>query len=308
MSAATISPDPSGAVPAGAPSGDTGSGGSPSSQSASGAAPDDTSAAPAPGSSGGANPGDYEAKIRAGGDEAVQEFKNLQGRTTRAEQEWAPVRGYLKEAGIDDPSGTAAKGLLESLDSVLKHPELGKAVADFLRTGEFKADAARETSTQDDPDEWKDPETEALRERVMTLERGTTTSAVKGYIESFMTEEFDEGVTFGEILPNDVKLRIVKGLNDNVKAWGQTEPGLAQLKNLQESNVHAMLMGQLKPKDLKLLTERVNAVLVERRKEAATGDFSSAATTGRDASTYEGTVGDAIAQFCRENGLDPSSI
>lgn len=234
----------------------------------------------------------------------MQELKNLQGRVTRAEQSLAPLKTVLDRYQPDQ-----VNAMIGDIEKVMADSSLAESIVGYLKTGTVVAPKGAEAQADGGgEDDWEDPETKALRERLSRLERGTTTTTIKGHIDSFMQADFDEGIPFGDVLPDDMKLRIVRGLNNNVEAWGKTEQGLAQLRDLRGEQIHAMLMGQLTPKDVRQLTERVNAILVERRKGAATGDYSQAATTGRDGSTYEGSVGDAIRQFCREHGLDENSL
>ena len=220
-------------------------------------------ATPVSGTSGAPTSGDYDARIRAGGDFASQEVKAHQSGRDQAEatnRKTAEWMGDLEQYQ-GQLSGSDITRHLGDYNRALTDPKVGKMVRAFLDGGQVPTsdDSSDETTTEFETDDEKKireqgQQISELSSRVSNQEAGAGTQALQQHIETF----FKNYPSTPEVVE-----RVKKGLTEQVRLWaGQKEAGVRAMQNLMSpkgvDTVNLMAFG--------MLTEQEQEAAVETRR------------------------------------------
>ncbi len=194
-------------------------------------------ATPVPGTSGAPTSGDYDARIRAGGDFASQEVKAHQSGRDQAEatnRKNADWMGDLEQYK-GQLSGSDITRHLGDYNRALTDPDVGKALRAFLDNGKVPTS---ETSPEETTPEFETDDEKKIREqgvqiselssRISQQESGSGTQALKQHVE-----------TFFENYPSspEVVARVKKQLTEQVRHWStQGDAGRTAMQNLMTPN------------------------------------------------------------------------
>jgi len=250
--------------------------------------------------------------VSAGGEKAVEIVKHWQRVASEKDGRLAPykkIEDLFKTLGGGDVAkgAEAAEMYLTQYNAVVSNPDARDAVSRLLETGEWKPKGVNQDNFDFDDEDEADP----VVKRLEALERQTNVQSVKaakaemrGYMDGFFKTEMTDGISFGEILNDEEKSKILSGLEGQLKNLASNESGRATLQNLSAPMVQQMMQLQITPDQWVSIGERAHLQKIERKRGAATGAVPTGGTTGNESRTYGGDLAQQVADFAKEQGID----
>jgi hypothetical protein len=195
-------------------------------------------------------------------------------------------------------------------DFIMSHPEAKRDIISFLTTREWKNAAKPDDldgGYEEEPDSTQ-IEIKALRQEVQSQRVDSSQQKMRTYMGSFFDSEMAEGVKLGEVLSPDQKSRIMSGLESQIKGLGGNESGQQTLRNLNADMVKRMMQLQIPMEEWAQIGEKAHLRKIEKKRGAATGAAPASGTTGNEDRTYSGSLAEQVAEFAREQGIDPYNL
>ena len=247
--------------------------------------------------------GDFEGRLRQGGDFAVEQVKAAQREVTRLQAKYKEI-----DPVIDAVNGSEnLLNHLRRLNTLVSNPAMRAVITEFEQTGTVPSKAAKSNGrdADADDDDFEEPWTRdlrALREENAALradmnsvrgERGV--EKVQGFFGKFF-EEFP--------LQEDDRKTLAEALGDQAKKWSTDLQGLNVLRNLDYTTFRSLALGKLSKEQIYAIADQERLRKQGARAAAATDVPSRMRTQAQEEPTALDPK-DAFIQACREVGVDP---
>lgn len=252
--------------------------------------------------------GDYNARLRAGGEFAEREIKTWERKFTKADAERNQIKQQLTQVEsllpIVDQLGGAQNVIehLETLGKMIGDPNLGPMIRQFQQTGTVQMDST-------DPDAYVDPVEAELRKEIQDLKgeiqglRGDTFKQSSTLAKQHIQKNFE--TVLKELPLSEEQLAKVNAeAQKTIHQWSSTPEGVRALENLDERSVRTLIRGALDDNDWIDVVRRMDASRHEGKKGRATDALSSTATAR--AQTVAKTAQEACREAFRQFGVDPN--
>lgn len=252
--------------------------------------------------------GDFEGRLRQGGDFAVEQVKNAQREATRLQAKYKDIDPVIDAVG----GGDALMNHLRRLNTLVSNPAMRTVIEQFETTGTVPAKqngATRPTpagADDADDDSFEEPWTRdlaALRQENATLRADL--NSVRG--ERGVEKVRDNLTKFVEEFPlgDDDRKALADALVDQARKWSTSAQGLEVLKNTSDyTTFRTLALGKLPTDAIERAVLARKQVAASRRTAAATDVPSGVRTQAREAPA-DMTGAQAFEEACREFGLDP---
>lgn len=251
-----------------------------------------------------ADKGDFDARIRQGGDFALEQVKAAQRELSRVKSKVGSVEPIVDAVG----GAEALKQHLVRLNTLVSNPHMRALVEEFERTGvapTAKAIRAAQNAPADD-DEFEEPwtrdlnrsqsEVASLRAELNSLRGERGVEKVQGFF-SKLDEEFP-------LDPAD-RAELADALASQAKSWAaDPNGGLNVLKNMDYTTFRALALGKLSKEQIGKAYAREQQAAAGRRAAAAT-DVPSRIKTQANEGPAGMSPAEAFIAACREVGHDP---
>ncbi len=253
------------------------------------------------------NKGDFEARLRQGGDFAIEEVKKAQRELSRLQQKV----GKEVEQVVDAVGGKdALMAHLRRLNTLVSDPNMKMVIEQYERTGQLPKTLngnGKPTASIPTEDDFEEPWTPALREAQQQVE------ALRAELSSLRGERGVETVRanlakFREEFPLDDAdwADLNQALIQQAQQWGTTAQGLQALKNTSDyTTFRALALGKLTKDQLWKARSREEQLRAGNRAAAATDSPSGVTTQARGDQSAPLSVKDAFIQACKDVGHDP---
>ena len=247
-----------------------------------------------------ANPGDFDARVRQGGDFALDQVKN-------AQRELSRMKGKFKdlEQIVDAVGGSEQLlGHLRRLNTLVSNPDMRGAIERFEQTGQLSAKPSKDAD-DDDADEIEEPwtrdlsksqqEVAALRAELNALRGERGVEKVQGFFKTFY-DEFP--------LADDSRTKLAEQLEKQARQWAGDAQGLNVLKSMDYQTFRALALGKLTKDEIWAARTREDELRRGAKASAATDVPSGVRTQAKEVPATL-SPHDAFIQACREFGHDP---
>jgi hypothetical protein len=251
--------------------------------------------------------GDYESRLREGGEFAVEQTKGFQRKfgekVTRVQELEKQLASVERLLPIVDQLGGADNviGNLEQLGRLYGNENLKQAIMKFEQTGTFEGGAA------EDPDEYVDPLEAELRGEIRAMK--SELNNLKG---SSLRQDGDRAQqklrgNFEEVFKQypftaEERARIDKGVETTLKSWSGTAEGIRTIESLDAKTARNLIINQLDPDEQEQLYLRRARARHEKKGQHAT-DAPASTATGRAASAATSAL-DAFREACSNEGVN----
>jgi len=250
------------------------------------------------------NPGDFDARVRQGGDFALEQVKNAQRELSRIKSKIGGVEPVVDAVGGSE----ALMAHLRRLNTLVSNPTMRSTIEEFERTGQLPVvkPNGRPNGAAEQDDDFEEPwtrdlsksqqEIASLRAELTSLRGERGVEKVRENLTKFY-EEFQ--------LDDSDRSEHTEALIKQAQQWGQTAQGIEALKNTQDyTTFRTLALGKLNKEALWKARDREAQAVAGRRAAAAT-DVPSRIRTQANEQSGSLSPADAFIQACREVGHDP---
>ena len=247
-----------------------------------------------------AAPGDFDARLRQGGDFAVEQVKNAQRELSRMKTKFKELDQVVDALGGSE----VLLGHLRRLNTLVSNPAMRHNIEEFERTGQVSSRSNSRADTMPD-DEIEEPwtsdlqrnqqEVASLRAELNSLRGERGVEKVQGFFKTFY-DEFP--------LADDARQQLSEGLQEQAKKWAVDPNGLNVLKSMDYQTFRALALGKLTKEQLWTARAREEEIRRGARSAAAT-DSPSGVRTQANEEPARLSPKDAFIQACREFGHNP---
>ena len=253
------------------------------------------------------NPGDFESRLREGGDFAVEQTKNFQRKFGQATSRVKELEGQVASLEpllpvVQQLGG--AQGVIQNLERLGRmygDPQFRQVIEQFERTGTFKG-------TNDEDEQYVDPIEAELRKEIQSLRsevtdlRGSTLRNDGALAQQRFRGHFAKVLKEYPFTPEE-RERIDKGVEVTLASWTRTPEGIRTIESLDEKTARNLIVNQLSPDEQEALYLRRARARHEEKRRFAT-DARPSTATGKAASSAKSVL-DAYREACVEVGLNP---
>lgn len=243
---------------------------------------------------------EFTAKVRAGGDFAVQQVKAAQRELSRKQARLGGFEEIAERVG----NAEVVKGHLQRLARISTNPQLLALVEQYEQTGQLP-NALLKNGAEEKPTEYEDPWDQSIKPvagKVSALEAELTAlraergvEKVRGYFKDF----FDEF----SLDPEDQK-DLTAAMTQQVQEWTKTPDGRRALDVMNPRTFRSLALDKLTKEQLRSAVLREEEARRQQRSAAAT-DVPARGATGKDRPQAPNPAA-AFEQICRELGVDPN--
>lgn len=251
--------------------------------------------------------GDYNERLRSGGEFAEQEVKSWERKFSKANSERDAIKQQLDGLGkllpiVEQLGGE--QNVIQSLTrfgNLLSDTRLKQMIESYEATGTLSA-------SQEEGDEYVDPLEAELRKenrdlamRISRLE-GNTLRQDGTLVKQRITGYFQKSLGAHPFTEEQAQ-KIRDGIERHINEWSKNEQGIRALENLDEANVESLVRTQLSHDDWRDVYRREDESRREEKRGLATD--APARTATHQAHSAAKTVLDACKDAFKQEGLDP---
>lgn len=189
------------------------------------------------------NPGDFDARVRQGGDFALEQVKAAQRELSKMKTKLGGVEPIVDAVG----GAEALTGHLRRLNAVVSNPAMRSLVEEFERTGVAPtAKAVAKAQHADVDDSYEEPWDAALNVRTQEIASlRAELNSLRGERGVEKVQNFFKSFEANYPLDDEARQHLTETLAKQAQQWANDPQGLNVLKNMNYETFESLALGKL---------------------------------------------------------------